>query len=169
MSNYQKIWGTVFVIMIIVFFGLLIFDGTTSENSESILKTLNNPNTKRVSDIIIAPENPEWNINLTVDTLRVKDENKVNDIILKLKKLTEKNLTKGAKTFWESTLIINFDKSYDAKLKDKKKLTFKVFDTDEGLFIEFTNTMGYKTYSCQELKPLLESLANYQKPLGGQN
>ena len=64
---------------------------------------------------------------------------------------------------------LNFDKSYSPKLENKEKLIFSVFDTEEGLFIEMTNTMGYTTYACQELKPLLEKLTNYQKPHGGEN
>ncbi len=93
----------------------------------------------------------------------------MNDIVLALKTLKEKHLTKGAKRFWESTLIINLDKSITANLKNNEELTFRVIDTEEGLFIEMTNTMGYKTYACEQLILLLETLTNYQKPLGGQN
>ena len=169
MNNYQKKWGIVFGLMIFVFFGLLIYAGTTSESSGSVLQTINTLNAKSIRNILIAPENPEWKINLTVDTLNINDKNKVDELILALKKLKERNLTKGAKRFWKSILIINFDKSYSPKLKNNENLTFSVFDTEEGLFIEMTNTMGYTTYACQELKPLLEKLTNYQKPLGGEN
>ena len=161
MNNYQKVWGTVFGVMLLGFFAVLIFAGTTSENRGSILQTINTINSKSVRNILIVPENPRWKINLTVDTLIVDERNKVDDILLTLQKLTQKHLTKGAKRFWECNLIIHFDKSYSANLKNKEKLTFKIFDTEEGLFIEMTNTMGYTTYACQELKPLLERLTNF--------
>ncbi len=169
MSNYQKIWGTAFGLITLVIFGLLIYSGTTSENSGSVLQTINSLDTKKVRDIVIAPENPKWKINLTIDTLTVTNKNKVNDIIFALKGLTEKHVTKGAKRFWESNLIINLDNSYITNLKDKDRFAFKVYDTQEGLFIETTNTMGYKTSACQRLKPLLERLTNFQTALGGQN
>ncbi len=169
MKNYPKIWGTLFGLVVFIFFGLLIYAGKTSENRGSILQTINTLNNVRVSSIIIAPENPDWKINLTLDAVRVYDKNKVDEIIFGLKKLTEKHLTKGAKRLWKCKLILKFDKSYTANLKNKEKLTFIVFNTDEGLFIEMTNTMGYTTYACQELKPLLEGLTDYQKPLGGNN
>ena len=83
--------------------------------------------------------------------------------------LKAKQLTKAAMRFWQSTLIINLDKPNSFHLKDNAKLTFKVLDTEEGLFIEMTNTMGSQTYACQQLKPLLEKLADYQNARGGQN
>lgn len=169
MNSYQKIWGTIFGLIIVSIFALLIYAGTNSENSGSILQTISNLDTKRVRNIIVAPENPEWKINLTIDTVTLNDRTNVDDIIFALKKLTKKHLTKGATRFWESNLIINFDKSSSAYLKNNAKLTFKVIDTEEGLFIEMANTMGYTTYACQQLKPLLERLTNYQNPLGGHN
>ena len=169
MTRYQKIWGTAFVTVAVLIFGLLIYSGTTSENRVNILRIINDLDTTKVRNITIAPSNADWEINLSVDTLVVCDNNVIADIIRGLNGLTEKPLTKGAKRFWESYLIISFDQSYNANSKDKNKVVFKVYDTDEGLFLEMTNTMGYQTYSCQQLKVVLERLANYQKALGRQN
>jgi hypothetical protein len=52
-------------------------------------------------------------------------------------------------------------------LKNKTKIILKIVNTEEGLFVETTNTMGYTTYACETLKPILERLANYQKQPGG--
>jgi hypothetical protein len=152
-----------------VFFGLLIYSGATSEDKSSILQTIKNLDTKKVRSITITQENPKSKINLITDTLTVYDENTVHNIILALKELEEKHVTKGATRFWESKLIITFDKSDSPNLKEKDKLPLSVHDTEEGLFIEVTNTMGYETYACQQLKPLLERVTDFQTARGGQN
>ena len=169
MNSYQKIWGTAFGLLVLVIFSLLIYSGAKSDNRSSILQTINLLDSEKIRNILIAPENPYFKINLTIDTLTVDDDNEMNDIIFALRTLKRKHLTKGASIFWESTLIINLDKPNAFNLKDNAKLTFKILNTEEGLFIEMTNTMGYETYACQQLKPLLEKLTDFQNPLGGQN
>ena len=169
MNSHQKIWKTVFGLTALVFFILLIYGSITSEDRGSILQTIGTLDTNKVRNILIAPENPDWKINLTLDTLTINNKSNVSKIIFALKELKEKHLTKGANRFWESTLIINFYKSNTTGLKNNEKLTLKVIDTGEGLFIEMPNAMGYTTYACQQLKPLLETLTNYQNPQGKQN
>ena len=169
MNSYQKKWGTVFGFLVLVITSLLIYSGATSDKLGSILQTINLLDSEKIRDILIAPENPDWKINLTIDTLTVDDNNEVNDIVFALRTLKGKHLTKGAKIFWESTLIINLDKPNAFNLKDNAKLTFKIMNTEEGLFIEMTNKMGYETYACQPLKPILEKLTHYQNPLSGKN
>lgn len=58
----------------------------------------------------------------------VCDNNVIADIIQGLNGLTEKPLTKGAKRFWQSYLIISFDQFYNANSKDKNKAAFEVYE-----------------------------------------
>lgn len=169
MTTYQKIWGITFGIISFTIFGLLIYGGATNENRSSILETINSLDTKKVTSITLEPANAEWKINLTIDTLTFTDTNTKHDILFALQELKQKHLTKGAKRFWKSKMTVNLNKSFSSNLKDKSHLSFIVYDTEEGLFVEMTNVMGHETYSCPSLKPLLERLANFDKPLGRQN
>ena len=170
MSNYQKIWCTFAGLFMFWFFSTLIYNGATTDYHDSVLKAISTLDRKNVKNILITPKNPEWRINLTVDTLVVNDEANINNIILALKSLKEKPLKKGERILWQSYLIINLEKSNTIKLKNNKNLIFEVFDTEKGLFIKIMNAMGLSTYyGCEQLKPLLEKLAFYQYPLGIQH
>ncbi len=166
MDSYGKIWGIAFASIVALISSLMIYSAATSESRTMVIQTAKTLDPAAVKNIVIVPSNSAWEINLLADTLAIDDKDSIRIMVNGLKVLNEKYLTKGAKRFWECYLIINLKQSH-AGLKDKKKITFKVINTNEGLFVEIKNVMGYQTYSCQQLKPVLERLTNYQAPVGG--
>jgi hypothetical protein len=167
MTKYQKGWVTGASIFLIVFFGLLFWAAVTTDENSIIYETIQRLDTTNVTSISIVPFNTDWPINLTADSVIITNKKSIDDLLNSLKHLTEKHFPKGTKIFWETYLVLHFDKSFKNKLKDKAKLTFHIYDSKEGLFAEMQNVMGYTTYTNGSLKEKLEKITNYHYPGGG--
>lgn len=167
MTKYQKVWITGASIFLLVFFVLLFWAANTTDENEVISQTIQSSDTTNVTSISIVPFNSNWPINLTANTVIIKNKQSINDLLGSLKHLTEKHFPKGTKTFWDTYLILYFDKRFKNKLKDKTKLTLHIYDSKEGLFVEMQNVMGYTTYTCEGLKMKIEKIAKYHSPRGG--
>lgn len=166
MTAYQKTIGTIFILLALVIFGLLIWAVSTSNNKEDIDKALDNSDTTNVVSILITPYNLDWPVNLTLDTVYCEEKTKINDLIQSLQNMTVKPEPKWAKDIWKCKLIVHYDRSFNTGLKENNKLTFHITNSEAGLFIVKTNVTGHTTYISEDLKLKLEKLTDYHTPLG---
>ena len=144
------------------YFGLLL-----QQTNSVINQTIQSSDTTNVTSISIVPFNSSWPINLTANTVIITNKRSIDDLLSSLKHLTEKHFPKGTKTYWHTYVVLHFDKSFKNKLKDKTKLTLHIYDSNEGLFAEMQNVMGYTTYTTEGLKAKLEKITDYHYPAGG--
>src|SRR5690242_8065190 len=112
MTKYQKVWVTGASIFLLAFFGLLFWAANTTDENEVISQTIQSSDTTNVTSISIVPYNSNWPINLTANTLIIKNKQSINDLLSSLKHLTEKHFPRGTKTFWDTYLILSFDKRF---------------------------------------------------------
>lgn len=166
MTTYQKIFGILFVSILIIIISLLIWGVSTSDNNEIIDQTIRNSDTTNVKEILILPYNVDWNINLTLDSVICTEKKDIDELIKDLQNMSEKHCPKGIKSFWDCNLILKFNKTFNNNLKNKERLVFHIFDTEDGIFIEKLNVTGYKTYTSKNLKLKLEKLTDYHFPVG---
>lgn len=158
MTKYQKIFSFVFVGFIVLFFILLIYARTISDDAHLIKERLQTVTPDSLAQILITPKNPEWNINLTLDTIRIQDKAIISEITDYLNNMNENYPGRGLPQTWEANLILDYKKNNDIKLE--------VVDSFEGICVSFTNTMGNPKFRCNGLKTTFEDLANYTENLG---
>lgn len=164
MNRYQKIWISCVSIFLLTIFGLLTWASFTTDNNENINRTLLSADTTNVIGIMIAPYNPDWNINLTTELVILQNKRDINDLLVSLKSMREKHFDKGTAIKWNAYLTLIFDKAFRNNLKDQSQLVFHVYNSEAGLYIEKQNIMGYTTYSSDGLKSKLEELTDYKYP-----
>ena len=142
--------------------GFEFWNYLTSEKMDTILEIIENSDSTKIESIVIAPYNLKYPGNLTRDTIIIKDKIKIDNLLKSFKGLAYNHPTRGIHRIWNCYLDINLAKSFKNNLKDKSKIELLVFDTSDGLFIEFFNVFGYQTYSNKKLKYKLEEITNYQ-------
>jgi len=158
MSNYQKIWGTVSSSLMIIIFASLIYGSVTTVRVSTVTKRLKTVTADSLNQILIVPSNPDWNINLTLDTIRITDKTVINSITNQLNNPNENYPGRGISKTWEADLILDF--------KNNSNIKLEVLDAQHGICVFYTNTMGTPKFKCDGLKKILESISNYKKPLG---
>gem|GEM_PF-6995585 len=158
MTKYQKNWLTVASILLVVFFGLLFWAALKSDSRGTIFQTIQDSDTSNVESILIEPGDFHASNGGVRQLVTLTDRMDINSILKSLKSLQEKHFTKGGRILWDETLFVNYRKKFDNRLKDKRQLALRVFDSDEGLFVQLTNEMGYDTYSSNDLRFVLESV-----------
>lgn len=153
----KKIVPSIMIGLLIIIFGSIIYGGATTERFSEVNKRLYRVTPDSLNSILIVPSNPDWNINLTLDTIKIIDKNIIRLITNELNKANEKFPGRGLGSTWEVDLILNF--------KDHSKIKLKVVDTHKGICMFYTNTMGNPKYKCDGLKSIFETLSNYKEPL----
>ena len=154
----KKIVPNIMVGLLIIIFGSIIYGGATTERFSEVNKRLNRVTPDSLNSILITPINPDWNMNLTLDTIKIIDKKIIRSITNELNNANEKFRGRGLGNTWEADLILNF--------KDHSMIRLKVVDTHKGICMFYTNTMGNPKYKCDGLKSILETLSNYKEPLG---
>lgn len=158
MTIYQKIFSVVFTGFILLFLGLLIYAKTKSDDKNIIKKRLETVIPDSLTQIIITPINPEWKINLTLDTIRIHDLKSLTAITTNLNSMSENYPRRGTPKTWQAYLILNY--------KNNKNIKLEVVDSFKGICVFYTNTMGNPKYRCDGLKSILEIATNYTENLG---
>jgi hypothetical protein len=158
MSNYQKIFSLVYTGFFVLILGILIYAKTKSDDKNLIKKRLETVIPDSLVQIIITPKNPEWPINLTIDTIRIHDELIITQFTKLLNNMNEEYPGRGLCKTWEANIILDYKNNKDIKLE--------VVDSYKGICVFYTNTMGLPQYKCNGMKPILENVANFTQPLG---
>ncbi len=158
MSNYQKIWGLLASSLMIIIFGSLIYGSVTTERVSVVTNRLNKVTADSLNQILIVPSNPDWNINLTLDTIRITGKTVINSITNELNKTKENYPGRGLGKTWKADMILDF--------KNNSNIKLEVIDAQKGICVFYTNTMGSPKFKCDGLKEILESISDYKEPLG---
>jgi hypothetical protein len=161
MKNYHKIFFSVFIGFFALVVGLLVYGSKTSDSISEISWRLKTVTLDSLKQIIIAPMNPDWKINLTLDTIYVVDENEMQEIIGLLNTIDEDYPGRGLRKTWEAKMILDY--------KESKDIVLDVVDSFEGVCLFYTNTMGNPKYKCDGLKRIFEHLATYKEPVGNRD
>jgi hypothetical protein len=74
MNRYHKIFFSVVTLILLAVVASLIYGRTVSDDTDWIKERLQTVTSDSLNQIIIAPENPDWPINLTLDTIRISDK-----------------------------------------------------------------------------------------------
>jgi len=158
MTRYHKIFLPIFFGLLILIFGAIIYGAATSDKAWEINYRLNKVTPDSLNQILILPSNPEWKVNLTLDTLSITDKSIINSITKELNIANEAYRGRGIRKTWDAVIILDFKNNSDIKLE--------VVDAYKGICLFYTNTMGLPKYKCDGLKSIFETLANYKEPLG---
>jgi hypothetical protein len=161
MKRYHKIWLISFLTIISAIIISLIYASYTSDDWRDIQKRINNLSIDQIDYISIGPNNPDWKVNLTLDTIKITDTTELNSLISIISSIDEKYGGKAAGGEWDGMMIIKF--------KSGDKLTLLLRDSVDGFFIKLQNVMGHQLYYCNDLKKYLEDYTNYTQPVGGRN
>ena len=158
MTRYQKTWLIGFLTITIGFLICLIYAAKTSENWKEVKWKINNLTIDQIDYISIEPSNPEWKVNLTLDTIRLKDSLRISIVTNKINKIDQTYYGKALGGEWTAEMNIYLNKG--------EKIRLHLIDSNDGFFIKLKNTMGNHLYYCNELKEILQNFAEYKQPLG---
>jgi hypothetical protein len=153
MTNYQKIFPVFLIGFLVLIFGLLIYANATSDKISVISKRLHTVSPDSLKQIIISPTNPNWNINLTIETIKITNKLEIEEITSQLNNMNKKYRGRGIGRSWEAIMLLDFENGSSIKLK--------VVDAQKGICVFYNNTMGNPKYQCNGLKDVLEKLSNY--------
>lgn len=159
MTRYQKIWLFGFLTIVIAIVISLIYASKTSDDWREIQRKINNLDIDQVDYILIGPSNPDWKVNLTIDSIKITNTKELNSLISIIRLIDEKYGGKAAGGEWDGVMIIQF--------KSGDKINLFLCDSEEGFFIKLQNVMGHQLYYCNDLKKYLEDYTNYSQPVGG--
>lgn len=138
--------------------GTLVYSGLTSESSREILKELRVLHVDSIKSISIKPVNAEWKVNLTLNTIKVTEKERLEEIVNVLNEISEKFPDRGLREGWEARMILHY--------KTGKTRSFDIVDSKQGVVLFLRGTMGRPKYKMDGLKRIFEELANYTEPVG---
>lgn len=141
----------------ILMVALLIYKTQDLEDPEHIQERLNCVNKDSLNRILIAPSNPKWNINLTIDTIKISDGKEMSKITTILNNLHKPCNGNGRRNTWEAILILDYKSAPDIMLK--------VVESFDGTCVFYSRSVPNPNFSGNGLKPIFEQLANYKQPL----
>jgi len=157
MKKYFALFFSFSFGFIILMVALFIFKAQDLEDPEHIQERLNILNEDSLNRILIAPSNPKWNINLTIDTIEISDKYEMNQIATMLNNLQHPCSGGGRRNTWEALLILDYTYGPD--------IVLKVVESFDGTCVFYSRTVPNPNFSCNGLKPIFEELANYKQPL----
>ena len=158
MTTYQKIISTLIVGLLILIFGMLIYGGVKSDSPYMIMQRLKKVDPDSLSQIVITPKNLDWQINLTLDTIKISDRDIIKRITDNLNQNDENYPGRGLRKTWEAELILDYKTGSDIRLI--------VSDASEGVCVFLTKTTGNPKFRCNGLKDILEDLSDYNGNVG---
>jgi hypothetical protein len=158
MNRYHKIFFSVVTLILLAVVASLIYGRTVSDDTDWIKERLQTVTSDSLNQIIIAPENPDWPINLTLDTIRISDKQGLSRLTQILNGISEKYRGKGQRKTWEAKVVLDY--------KNNQDITLIVVDSFKGVCVFLTNTMGNPKYKCDGLRTPFEELANYSENVG---
>jgi|GEM_PF-3056195 len=158
-TRYHKYLFIIFISFAFLITGLLIYASKASQDAGEIMRTLKTLSPDSLNAILITQANPDWKVNLTIDTIKVKDSKTKVEITSVLNKIHEYYPGRSSRKDWDANLILIF--------KNGRKLRFEVVDGYEGICLSFTKTMLLPQFKLDGLKEIFERLADYKGNVGG--
>ena len=159
MSTYHRIWLIAFVSTALLIFGCIIYGSITTDKWYEIKDRLNNMDVDQIDYMLIAPDNIEWNVNLTIDTIRIVERDALEEVVTIINQVDTKYPGRALGREWEAYMYIHF--------KNEELIKLELINSVDGFFIRLTNVMGLQLYYCNELKDILERYVEYKYPVGG--
>lgn len=155
MTRYQKIFSFVFVGLFILILGLLIFASRTTNNPNIVLRRLHRVVPDSLVQITISQKNSSRISILTSDTIKIQNKETITNIINNLNIIHENFSGRGIPKTWEVEMTLEY--------KNHKNIKLIVCESDKGICVSLTNTMGTPKYKCDELKAIIEEILNDNK------
>ncbi|MEL6591190.1 MAG: hypothetical protein AAFQ68_13960 [Bacteroidota bacterium] len=152
---------------VLIFVSLLIYGSAKSDNWQTIAYNLRSLKPSEIEKMVIQPKNPDWPINLSLETITITDQAQIAEILPAIQSFVPQSHRKVPNRDWEMRLRIIPKDPNRLKLKNPKSITLKFKDLESGLFFEMTRVMGYQTFKCPDrLSEIFEEIADYRGPVG---
>lgn len=154
----SPILKVIVVISILTLIGAMIYAGLTSDDPIKVKENLLTLTSDNIKSIKITPFNKDWKINLTSDTIEIKENEIITKVVNEIKKIDKHFYGKAAGGQWATYLII--------ETVDGNKIKIEAHDSMDGFLIDFINVMGQQSFYCNGLEKVLEDIAQYKEPIG---
>jgi hypothetical protein len=167
MVSSRKIWAIAFGSLLVLIAGLLVYGAKESDSWQAVAVELKKLKAEEVAAIQFLPENPDWDINLTLEPIELTGSTAIQAVLEEIQAFKKEAHKKVPETRWEMRLRIIPKQPEALVLKNSKSIILRFRRLKAGLFFEMTRVMGYQTFRCPDsLISRFEALAQFEKPLG---